>query len=54
MNHGTLRHMFKNVADSTDGRDEGNSWMLDTAVLAYDLSASWDSQERETFSASFC
>jgi len=54
MNRETLRHVFKNVADNTDGCDEGNSWTLDTAVLAYGLSASWDSQERETFSASFC
>ena len=28
----TLRHMFENLADGTDGRDEGDSWMLDTAL----------------------
>ena len=28
----TLRHVLKNVADDTDGRYEGDSWMFDIAL----------------------
>ena len=33
----TLRHVFENVADGTDGRDEGDSWTLDTALRGLPL-----------------
>lgn len=28
----TLQHVFENLADSSDGCDEGDLWMLDTAL----------------------
>ena len=33
----TLRHVFENLADGTDGRDEGDSWTLDTALRGLPL-----------------
>ena len=33
----TLGHMFENLVDGSDGRDEGDSWTLDTALRGLPL-----------------
>ena len=33
----TLRHVFENLVDGSDGRDEGDLWTLDTALRGLPL-----------------